>query len=80
MIQSLQLIEATVLHLLSALRQSLRCQKLWVKQLVVAVASVDRCTLCDLELGLLPTSAIIGGGMPIAAGAALAFQFKAMTG
>lgn len=30
--------------------------------------------LCDMELGLLPTSAIIGGGMPIAAGAALAFQ------
>jgi acetoin:2,6-dichlorophenolindophenol oxidoreductase subunit alpha len=32
--------------------------------------------LCDMELGLLPTSAIIGGGMPIAAGAALAFQSK----
>lgn len=30
--------------------------------------------LCNMELGLLPTSAIIGGGMPIAAGAALAFQ------
>ena len=32
--------------------------------------------LCDIELGLLPTSAIIGGGMPIAAGAALAFQVQ----
>jgi pyruvate dehydrogenase E1 component alpha subunit len=35
--------------------------------------------LCDLELGLLPTSAIIGGGMPIAAGAALAFQVQGKT-
>ena len=32
--------------------------------------------LFDLELGLLPTSAIIGGGMPIAAGVALAFQVQ----
>jgi len=30
--------------------------------------------LCDMDLGLLPTSAIVGGGIPIAAGAALAFQ------
>jgi TPP-dependent pyruvate/acetoin dehydrogenase alpha subunit len=30
--------------------------------------------LCDMSLGLLPTSAIVGGGIPIAAGAALAFQ------
>jgi TPP-dependent pyruvate/acetoin dehydrogenase alpha subunit len=30
--------------------------------------------LCDMTLGLLPTSAIVGGGIPIAAGAALAFQ------
>ncbi len=32
--------------------------------------------LCDQSVGLLPTSAIIGGGMPIAAGAALAFQMQ----
>jgi len=32
--------------------------------------------LCDRSVGLLPTSAIIGGGMPIAAGAALAFQVQ----
>ncbi len=32
--------------------------------------------LCDQSVGLLPTSAIIGGGMPIAAGAALAFQIQ----
>lgn len=30
--------------------------------------------LCDMSVGLLPTSAIVGGGIPIAAGAALAFQ------
>lgn len=30
--------------------------------------------LSNMELGLLPTSAIIGGGMPVAAGAALSFQ------
>jgi TPP-dependent pyruvate/acetoin dehydrogenase alpha subunit len=30
--------------------------------------------LCDMDLGLLPTSAIVGAGIPIAAGAALAFQ------
>jgi TPP-dependent pyruvate/acetoin dehydrogenase alpha subunit len=32
--------------------------------------------LSNIELGLLPTSAIIGGGMPIAAGAALSFQTR----
>jgi TPP-dependent pyruvate/acetoin dehydrogenase alpha subunit len=32
--------------------------------------------LCDMQVGLLPTSAIIGAGMPIAAGAALAFQVQ----
>lgn len=32
--------------------------------------------MCDSSIGLLPTSAIIGGGMPIAAGAALAFQIQ----
>jgi len=32
--------------------------------------------LSSLEIGLLPTSAIIGGGLPIAAGAALAFQVR----
>jgi len=32
--------------------------------------------LSNMALGLLPTSAIIGGGMPIAAGAALSFQTK----
>ena len=32
--------------------------------------------MCDSSVGLLPTSAIIGGGMPIAAGAALAFQIQ----
>jgi len=30
--------------------------------------------MCDSSIGLLPTSAIIGGGMPIAVGAALAFK------
>jgi len=30
--------------------------------------------LCDTNVGLLPTFAIIGGGIPVAAGAALAFQ------
>lgn len=30
--------------------------------------------LADMSLGLLPTSAIVGGGIPIAAGAALAYQ------
>ena len=30
--------------------------------------------LCDMSVGLLPTSAIVGAGIPIAAGAALAFQ------
>ena len=30
--------------------------------------------LADMNLGLLPTSAIVGGGIPIAAGAALAYQ------
>jgi len=32
--------------------------------------------LSNMELGLLPTSAIIGGGMPVAAGAALSFQVR----
>ena len=32
--------------------------------------------LCDESVGLLPTSAIIGAGMPIAVGAALAFQVQ----
>ena len=32
--------------------------------------------MCDTSVGLLPTSAIIGGGMPIATGAALAFQVQ----
>ena len=32
--------------------------------------------MCDTSVGVLPTSAIIGGGMPIAAGAALAFQVQ----
>ena len=32
--------------------------------------------LSNMELGLLPTSAIIGGGMPTAAGAALSFQTR----
>jgi hypothetical protein len=32
--------------------------------------------MCDKSIGLLPTSAIIGGGMPIATGAALAFQIQ----
>lgn len=30
--------------------------------------------LCDMSVGLLPTFAIIGGGIPVAAGAGLAFQ------
>lgn len=30
--------------------------------------------LCDVSVGFLPTSAIVGAGIPIAAGAALAFQ------
>ena len=32
--------------------------------------------LCDMSVGLLPTSAIIGAGIPVAAGAALAFQVQ----
>ena len=32
--------------------------------------------MCDSSVGVLPTSAIIGGGMPVAAGAALAFQIQ----
>lgn len=32
--------------------------------------------LCDTSVGLLPTSAIIGAGIPVAAGAALAFQIQ----
>ncbi|MSY56593.1 MAG: hypothetical protein F2703_04430, partial [Actinobacteria bacterium] len=30
--------------------------------------------MCDMSLGLLPTSTIVGAGIPIAAGTALAFQ------
>jgi pyruvate dehydrogenase E1 component alpha subunit len=30
--------------------------------------------MCDMDMGLLPTSAIVGAGIPIATGAALAFQ------
>lgn len=30
--------------------------------------------LCDMSVGLLPTFAVIGAGLPVAAGAALAFQ------
>lgn len=33
--------------------------------------------LCDLEVGLLPTFAIVGAGLPVAAGAALAYQYRA---
>lgn len=33
--------------------------------------------LCDVELGLMPTFAIVGAGIPVAAGAALAHQVKA---
>lgn len=32
--------------------------------------------MCDISVGLLPTSAIIGAGIPIATGAALAFQVQ----
>lgn len=32
--------------------------------------------MCDMSVGLLPTSAIVGAGIPIAAGAALAFQVQ----
>lgn len=32
--------------------------------------------LCDMSVGLLPTFAIIGAGIPVAAGAALAFQTR----
>lgn len=32
--------------------------------------------LCDLDVGLLPTFAIVGAGIPVAAGAALAFQTR----
>ena len=32
--------------------------------------------LCDMSVGLLPTFAIIGAGLPVATGAALAFQNK----
>ena len=32
--------------------------------------------MCDSSVGVLPTSAIIGGGMPVATGAALAFQIQ----
>ena len=30
--------------------------------------------MCDMSVGLLPTFAIVGGGLPVTAGAALAFQ------
>lgn len=33
--------------------------------------------LCDMTVGLLPTFAIIGAGLPVAAGAALAYQNRA---
>jgi TPP-dependent pyruvate/acetoin dehydrogenase alpha subunit len=36
--------------------------------------------LCDMSVGLLPTFAIIGAGLPVAAGAALAFQNKGEDG
>jgi len=32
--------------------------------------------LCDMTVGLLPTFAIVGAGLPVAAGAALAFQCR----
>jgi TPP-dependent pyruvate/acetoin dehydrogenase alpha subunit len=32
--------------------------------------------LCDMSIGLLPTFAIIGAGLPVAAGAALAYQCR----
>jgi len=32
--------------------------------------------LCDMSVGLLPTFAVIGAGLPVAAGAALAFQTR----
>jgi pyruvate dehydrogenase E1 component alpha subunit len=32
--------------------------------------------LCDVDLGLMPTFAIVGAGIPVAAGAALAHQIK----
>jgi acetoin:2,6-dichlorophenolindophenol oxidoreductase subunit alpha len=32
--------------------------------------------LCDADVGLLPTFAIVGAGLPVAAGAALAFQTR----
>jgi acetoin:2,6-dichlorophenolindophenol oxidoreductase subunit alpha len=36
--------------------------------------------LCDTSIGLLPTFAIIGAGLPVAAGAALAFQNRGEDG
>lgn len=36
--------------------------------------------LCDMDVGLLPTFAIIGAGLPVAAGAALAFQNRGQDG
>lgn len=36
--------------------------------------------LCDMSVGLLPTFAIIGAGLPVAAGAALAFQNRGEDG
>jgi len=36
--------------------------------------------LCDMSVGLLPTFAIVGAGLPVAAGAALAFQSRGEDG
>jgi len=36
--------------------------------------------LCDMSVGLLPTFAIVGGGLPVAAGAALTFQTRGEDG
>ncbi len=36
--------------------------------------------LCDMSVGLLPTFAIVGAGLPVAAGAALAFQTQGEDG
>lgn len=35
--------------------------------------------LCDMEVGLLPTFAIVGAGLPVATGSALAFQTRGET-
>lgn len=36
--------------------------------------------LCDMQVGLLPTFAIVGAGIPVAAGAALAYQVRGEDG